>query len=78
MKTKKASASTLAIRNKQHDKSYLKVQPLSSLKMQIGELLLCLQAPLGETEQKRYRQQLEKTLREHIDLKLNKVNYETN
>ncbi len=60
--------------------SYQKDNKLSNakLKERIGELLLCLQTPLGKTERQQYRQQFEITLRGYIDLKLNEVNYGAN
>ncbi len=69
MKTKKAGAETPAIRNKRHSRPYLKSTPLSSLKIQLGELLLYMQRPLNETDRQIYWRQFELSLRQYLDLK---------
>jgi hypothetical protein len=66
--TKKAVASTTAIRNELHKESYLKTAPLSSLKIKIGQSLF----RLNENE-KSNCQELETMLRNYIDLKLDEV-----
>lgn len=70
MKTKKAAALTAAIRNEPHPKSYQKDKPVSSLKEQIGQLLLYMQTPPPQNEQQKYWQQFETMLSQYLDLKI--------
>lgn len=72
MKTKKAAASTAAIKRTTHERAYMKAALLSSLKLQVGESLLYLQMSPEKNKQV-YWQQFEITLREYVDLKLNEV-----
>ena len=69
MKTKKAAALTAAIRNEPYPKSYQKDKPVSSLKEQIGQLLLYMQNPSPQNEQQKYWQIFESCLRMYVDLK---------
>lgn len=69
MKTKKAAALTAAIRNEPHSKSYQKDKPVSSLKEQIGQLLLYMQTPPPQNEQQKYWQIFESFLRRYVDLR---------
>lgn len=57
-------AGKTAIRNKQRNRAYPKAVPLSSLKIQIGELLLLL---LTENEQPDGWQQFERLLRQFYE-----------
>ena len=67
-KTKKAAAVTAARKNELCHQSYRKVIPLSSLKIQIGEILLCLQRPLNQNERRICWQAFERTLQEFYQI----------
>ena len=54
-------------------KPYPTVSMLSSLKMQIGQLLLCLQTPLPENDRHNYWRVFESGLSQLVDLKLCEV-----
>jgi hypothetical protein len=58
------------------DISYQKDSKLSSLKLQVGELLLYLQTPLPQNEQQNYWQVFESCLRRYIDLRFCEGFYE--
>jgi hypothetical protein len=73
MKTKKAAALTTAKTYKLQCKSYIKTAPPSSLKIQIGELLLYLQRPLGQVQRSGLQQIFETKLNEYIDLKYARI-----
>jgi hypothetical protein len=62
---KKAVALTTAIRNKPQRESYRKSTLLSSLKEQIGCLLLYLQKPLGQNKQRKLWRLLESNLEQY-------------
>jgi hypothetical protein len=65
-----------ADKNESHYKAYPKAVLLSSLKMQVGELLLYLQTPLPQNEQQNYWQVFESCLRRYIDLRFCEGFYE--
>jgi len=58
-----------ADKNESHCKTYLKAAPLSSIKEQIGQLLLYMQIPLPQNEQQKDWQVFESCLRRYVDLK---------
>jgi len=58
-----------ADKNESHCKTYLKAAPLSSIKEQIGQLLLYMQTPLPQNEQQKYWQIFESFLRRYVDLR---------
>jgi len=58
-----------ADKNESHCKTYLKAAPLSSIKEQIGQLLLYLQIS-PETDKHVYWQQFETMLSQYLDLKI--------
>lgn len=60
----KAAAVTAATSNKQHSKVYCKPVPLSSLKEQIGELLL-----FGNEQRREFWWLLESLLIQYLDFK---------
>lgn len=66
----KAGVGTPATKNKQRGRKYRKAVPLSSLKLQIGQLLLNLQ---NQSAQQTQWQVFESKLEQYIDLKLCEV-----
>ena len=72
--TKEAAASIRAKRSARTQNYYQLFYALyasqSSIKEQLGELLLYLQRPLSETDRQRYWHQFELSLRMYLDLKL--------
>lgn len=72
MKTKKASAGTLAERNKRQKTSYLRATTMSTenLKEHIGELLFCLELPMGQNLKWMGWEILENMLRRYVDLRI--------
>ena len=71
----KGLAPTAAPENELHYESYraCACQSSSKLRTQIGELLLCLQAPLRSSQKRECWALLEARLRRHVDLKIRRA-----
>jgi len=67
--TQKAAAGTATPTNKQQNESYPNTQLMSSVKAQIGVLLLTLQTPLTQNQRKERWAQFESELKQYFDLK---------
>jgi len=68
----KATAVTMASKNKMHNKSYRNYAQRSraKLKKEIGALLLYLQTPLSQSQKREYLRLFEARLRRYVDLKI--------
>ncbi len=66
---KEAAASTTARKKDHLTKSYQNSASESTVKLQVGELLLRLQTPLEQERRKEYWQSFELKLRQYLDLK---------
>lgn len=73
MKVAACLSEQAARKTESHCKAYRKDAPLSSLKMQIGELLLCLQA-LSENERQEQWPVFESEFKQYADLRFCEVN----
>lgn len=72
-KKSKAAAPATAPKNTQQHESYRNSVSASRAKLQIGEILLALKAPLSPEQRRKHWQRFEAKLRQYLDLKFTEV-----